>query len=407
MEQILKRSPYIGRQILQHLDDKSLATSKMIGKDWNIFILNEKNFWGRMILNQIGNNSKFLESWKNIVVKTPTKLVKKMAIAVDQLMKMSGTHKRYLYFPRGYDFLEVCKWSPLHIFAGSNNLELYQYAMEKGIEKNPTADDGLTPYFLAAVEGHFEICKFIIECEDDKNPMRNNGAKVGEPTLDGATPFHMAALLGNFEICELIIQNVEDKNPATNHIFGSTPLDAAASEGHFEICKLIIENVRDKNPADSLGRTPLQWAASKGSFEICKLIIGIVENKNPSDINGFTPLHIAAYMGYFKICKLIIENVENKNPANNDGSTPLYMAAWMGNFEICKLIIENVEDKNPAKNDGRTPLSIAASNGYLKIYKLILSNLELGNPSTPFMYALRNGHLKICYQIVKKSVTRL
>ena len=42
-------------------------------------------------------------------------------------------------------------------------------------EKNPANEDGYTPLFIAALMGHFEICKLIIDNMEDKNPKTNSG----------------------------------------------------------------------------------------------------------------------------------------------------------------------------------------------------------------------------------------
>ena len=68
----------------------------------------------------------------------------------------------------------------------------------------------------------------------DKNPR----------DYDGRTPLYLAAQNGHLEVCRLIIENIEDpelKNPHNN--YGRTPLDAAASSGHREIVKLIVSNI--------------------------------------------------------------------------------------------------------------------------------------------------------------------
>ena len=152
MENILKKAPGLGKHILRNLDHKILVTTKLISKNWMNYIDNDKYFWVRMILDQIGYNSKFLESWKKVLVKTPTKLVREMAFAVDQLKQMSektpSKKLDKLLFYRGYNFSEICKWSPLHIFAISNSLQLYQYVLEKMIDKSPITDNGITPFFI-------------------------------------------------------------------------------------------------------------------------------------------------------------------------------------------------------------------------------------------------------------------
>ena len=76
---------------------------------------------------------------------------------------------------------------------------------------------------------------------------------------------HLAALKGHSEVCRLIIENVEDKNPADN--FGDTPLHLAAKKGSLDICKMILPKVKDKNPVSRVNRkTPLDLARL-GGFE--------------------------------------------------------------------------------------------------------------------------------------------
>ena len=52
---------------------------------------------------------------------------------------------------------------------------------------------------------------------------------------NGNTPMHIAASRGNFDICKFIIENIDDKNPANNN--GITSLHIAAHNGELGICK--------------------------------------------------------------------------------------------------------------------------------------------------------------------------
>ena len=56
--------------------------------------------------------------------------------------------------------------------------------MDNLIMKNPQANDGETPFHLAAQNGHFKVCKIIINNLVMKNPPKKNGS----------TPLHLAAM---------------------------------------------------------------------------------------------------------------------------------------------------------------------------------------------------------------------
>ena len=97
---------------------------------------------------------------------------------------------------------------------------------------------------------------------------------------NGWTLLHNAAKNGHFKVCKLIMDNLEDKNPVDS--YGWTPLHSAAQNGHLEIVQYIMEYLEDKNPEDKDGWTPLHAAAHKGYLKVCQLIMENVEDKNGS-----------------------------------------------------------------------------------------------------------------------------
>ena len=64
---------------------------------------------------------------------------------------------------------------------------------------------------FAASNGHLNVCKYIVNLDEDKNPADK----------DGRTPLHMAAYNHNGAICEFITELAE-KNP--EDLYGRTSL---------------------------------------------------------------------------------------------------------------------------------------------------------------------------------------
>ena len=62
-------------------------------------------------------------------------------------------------------------------------------------EKNSANNSGLTPFHTAANNGHFDICKFIIDIVDDKNPAINSDF----------TPLHIAAQNGHLKFAASLL----------------------------------------------------------------------------------------------------------------------------------------------------------------------------------------------------------
>jgi len=95
----------------------------------------------------------------------------------------------------------------------------------------------------------------------DKNPQTAANSGV-------CTQMHAAADNGHFEICRVILDNMEDKNPVDS--FGTTPLYLAAMRGHLETYRLILENVQVKNPANEFGHTLFSLAVDRGHTNVCQ-----------------------------------------------------------------------------------------------------------------------------------------
>jgi ankyrin repeat protein len=98
-------------------------------------------------------------------------------------------------------------------------------------EKNPRNFYHFTPLHMAAMNGHHQVCKLIIEtiCQNPIPPRPMFDPK-NPPSRDGTTPLHNAALKGHLQVCQVIVENVQDKNPKDK--YRHTPFDYAVRNGH-------------------------------------------------------------------------------------------------------------------------------------------------------------------------------
>jgi len=90
----------------------------------------------------------------------------------------------------------------------------------------------------------------------------------------GSTALTWAAIRGHEEVVKVLLDR-EDINPnqaGTNS--GRTPLSWAAESGYEGVVKMLLER-GDVNPnqADTYGRTPLSWAARRGHEGVVKTLL--------------------------------------------------------------------------------------------------------------------------------------
>ena len=344
METICNRFPHLAGRIFDQVDDQSLNNCKEISGEVLEYLENERFFWIRIIKKYSGKLKDFPELWKPVIDRTPTETVKEIGIAVSEFFQ-----SRHLYSDKIQDFSghsdnwrlnlrQGRQWSLFAISANHGDLALLQFIVKKIKLKNVRKTERTNALFLAACKGHHEVYDFVMGKLRDKNP--GNMSRLNE---DGMTPLHYAAKNGHFRVCKLIIENTSNKNPSSGKPNDITPLLWAAFNGHVKICQLIMEQLSDKNPANaSVEFTPFHLAAKKGQFAVCQLMLDNLSDKNPATKSAkVTPLHLAAQDGHVAICKLIMGNLMDKNPRCSSGTTPLNRATFFGKLEVCQLFHEN------------------------------------------------------------------
>ena len=495
MEELSNRFPDLATMILENVDDKSLVNVKEASREMSGLIANERFYWIRILKKYYQNFLKFSKAWRMVIEKTPVGIVKKLAVAVEiffsrrtwsdclwpepgkLIYNENSMYARFVEcdrFPR-----LLSQWSPLHIAAECNDLILLKHVIERteaenhqnsrysdndlsalhlaaqegflkacefiinrSLYKGEKDRHGRTPIDYAAIFGHLDVCRFLLQnidhfpMTDLKIPLlfathhghtevfklffehaRNNNLPVNPPEDsddDSETPLHKAASRGNFEICKLIVLEI-DINQTPRCSLGYTPLHDAAANGGMEVFKLIFDNVQDKEPVDNDGCTPLHQAALFGRLEVCRFLVKELGTKNPRDNKSWTPLHHAANWGRLEVCKFLVGELNKENPRDIEGRTPLHLAAQgvakHEFFEVCKLLYEGLDNNNPSDNKGRTPLHHAAKHGNLEVCKFLIEESDYVNSRdfkgwTPLHCAAQNGHEEICDLIASKVLDK-
>ena len=354
---VMVRFPDIAVKIFDQLGNGDLANCRKSNEALRSFIDNQKLPWIRIIQKYTASTSGFLKDWKQIIRKTPTQMVKKIAIQTEMFFKSNPERQN-------------SNWSPHFIVADQGDLELYRYIAYKTGCINPKKSEG----------NLLELHDFV----DARNANEN--------FEDIPSPFEMAIIKGQMEICTFIMANRENYNASTEN--GVTTLHLAARYGNFELCEYLLENMSYKNPRTDDGWTPLHEAASFGYLKICSLLTAYVPDINPGSNNGITILHVALF-NQTDICKLLINNEVDLKVTTDSRKTALHEAARAGALEACQLLMQNMENKMPLDFGSWTPFDIAAKHGHFKICKLFMDNLPNKNNIDFHVDPLTVAHLNV------------
>ena len=116
-------------------------------------------------------------------------------------------------------------FTPLHVAASMDRLEIVEALIEAGADVNKTTEDGFTPLHVAASMGHLGIVKDLIG---------KKGINVDQQlTENQATALHIAAEKGHVEIVQDLIKAEADVDKVTR--YGGTALMIATEKNHEAI----------------------------------------------------------------------------------------------------------------------------------------------------------------------------
>ena len=123
-----------------------------------------------------------------------------------------------------------------------------------------------SPLMLAALKGHTDLVKKLIERDADVNKT-------------GWTPLHYAATNGHLAVIELLLENhayIDAESPN-----GTTPLMMAAHYGSPAAVKLLLEAGADPRLKNQLGLTAIDFAQRANRSDAAELIAGFVRSAQP------------------------------------------------------------------------------------------------------------------------------
>ena len=261
-------------------------------------------------------------------------------------------------------------FTPLHYTCEEGNLEGTRLLLEKGASLEAYDNENSnTPFGLALLEEHKDVCKLLLE----KEPTLLN--KIANLEL-GEYPIHIASKGEDIDIFKMLLQ--KGSNITVKNKEGFSPIHLAAQEGNLEIVKLLINKlpsvVKDRNKR---GQTPLHIAAEFKKYHVVVELLQQRADPNVHDYQKSTPLHIACKNGDLLTAKYLINNQASCNFQDKNGFTPLHLAIRNGKPHIVKLLAQRINcNLNVKDKDGKTALDLALEENQLDIAKILSKEIS-------------------------------
>ena len=325
----------------------------------------------------------------------------------------------------------------LAVLSGSVELVEYFFRPE---DLDWVNDGNQTGLHLAAISGHVDLTKFLIE-KDKENAGEYQNQLINEKDLNGNTPLHYAAMAGQLDMAKILLEKdanetAENKDKKKFHEIqdptGRALLHTAVLKADLEVIKLLISKGADIKAKDGRGYTPLRYAVLGGHVGVAKHLIDNGADINAQDRDGNTPLHYAILGGHVEVAKYLIDNGAQFSVKNKKNQTPLdlavkekkfelacylidkgaqikdatnpylmHTAVFHNQIELTKQLIAKGADINELGANGYTPLHVAVGKGNVEMVRFLVGQKganvsaqdEQGN--TPLYYAVKNKNLEL------------
>ena len=291
-------------------------------------------------------------------------------------------------------------WTAFHCSARSGSYELVSFFMDMGTDILVKDKLGQNCLHIAALCGHFNLCKKLIN---------KHKVDVNTTTNEGWTTLHFSARNGTYKLFKLFTDMGTNIDVKDN--LGRNCLHIAALYGHLNLCKTLIDKHNfDVHMADENGWTALHYSARNGSYELLTCFTGMGSNIGLKDNFGRNSLHFAALSGHLNLCRILLDKHKfNVDMADNGGCTALHFSAENGSYELITYFVNMGSDIHLKDNLGRNCLHVAALHGHLNLSKTLIDedNFDVQMADNDgwraLHYSARNGSYELFTFFVDKG----
>jgi ankyrin repeat protein len=187
--------------------------------------------------------------------------------------------------------------SPLGAALGLGHFKIAQLLYERGADVDVQTRGNRTLLRGASRSGHFEVVQWLLS--------RGANSTILDESL-GWTPLHAAAICGHVDISRLLLQYKADIHARDNK--GRTPLHETARENEVNAARFLLEHGADVNARNNGRGTPLHVASEAGYLDVARLLVEHGANIDAEDDKGRTASQRASESGHHDVVKFLSDH---------------------------------------------------------------------------------------------------
>lgn len=204
---------------------------------------------------------------------------------------------------------------------------------------------------------------------------------------------YIAARDGHLEICKYLITKGADLHYRFKDY---TPLDIAGYRGRLNICQYLF----CETEITLLGRH-LYNLCIRGDYTLVTSLITCGADVDYTYMS-YTVLWAASQHGHSDIVRALCEAGAQVNKVSAENMTALYVAAQNGHTKCIDILLEFGADVNITRDGGYSPLYVASQKDHLGAVKsLIAANANVNKLTNKGFSALDNAIVNKCHRVIK------
>lgn len=302
-----------------------------------------------------------------------------------------------------------CGWSVLHFAAAAGNVEILEYLLQRGCDKDIDVQDyfGFTALHVAVHRGKFECVRLLL-MKGANHLIQASGRLsvlhvaisrgdttvlqiLSQKSLDYSSPTASATIIslacmsyttaanGASMLSFLLNGDARAQITSRDHSNGMCALAVAARSGDPSLFSRLIDAGASCHTLSYDGRDIVSHAASSASGN-CSVIMSILQAMGVSFIRpscfGKRPLHyMAEYAPTADISMFLKQEGVKKyiNEPDFSGYTPFLCAAKRGRVDACALLLLQGAVATSTTDLNENCLHIACANGHADLVTWLLS----------------------------------
>lgn len=261
--------------------------------------------------------------------------------------------------------------TPLHNAVALDHVQVVDYLLQQGADKELTDSSGKTSLLLAAASSASQVLCLLIKRGANMFHHDENGQNFVHLAVVNRTSFQecVSASDGLMAKALPVLLNERDKH-------GSTPLHYASGDGLLQTIDQLLMSGAEVTVRNNNRDTALHFAARYGRYNSCCRLLHSPSGQliiNVQDRHGCSPLFVAAENGHTRTVNLLLANGALFH-RNNAGLTVLHAAANNGHALTVELLLNaNSTLIDSVAGCGNTPLHLAAAKGHVEVVLLLMN----------------------------------